>query len=45
MEAYRKIDKYEEPYPKNEIRVIRDVGAWLYLKRARKLLNDPEGSD
>ena len=45
MEAYRKIDKVEEPLPSNEIRVRRGVGIGRYLKRAWELLNAPEGSD
>ena len=45
MEAYRKIEKAEEPLPSNEIRVRRGVGIGRYLKRAWELLNAPEGSD
>jgi hypothetical protein len=45
MEAYRKIDKVEEPIPGNLIRVRRGVGIGRYLKRAWDLFNDPEGSD
>jgi len=45
MEAYKKIEKSEEPLPSNEIRVRRGVGIGRYLKRAWELLNAPEGSD
>ena len=45
MEAYKKIEKAEEPLPSNEIRVRRGVGIGRYLKRAWELLNAPEGSD
>jgi hypothetical protein len=41
MEAYRLIDKVEEPIPGNVIRVRRGVGIGGYLKRACELLNDP----
>jgi DNA-binding protein len=45
MEAYKKIERAEEPLPSNEIRVRRGVGIGRYLKRAWELLNAPEGSD
>jgi DNA-binding protein len=45
MEAYRKIDKNEDPLPSNEIRVRRGVGIGRYLKRAWELLNGTNGSD
>jgi hypothetical protein len=45
MEAYKKVDKVEDPLPSNEIRVRRGVGIGRYLKRAWDLLNASEGSN
>jgi len=43
-EAYRRVEKPEEPLPPNEIRVRRAVGIGRYLKRAWELLNGADGS-
>jgi len=43
MEAYRKVNKPEDPLPLNEIRVRRNVGIGRYLKRAWELLNQTSG--
>ena len=42
MEAYRKIDKIEEPLPSNLIRVRHGIGIGRYLKRAWEILNAPD---
>lgn len=45
MEAYRRVEKTEDPLPPNEIRVRRGVGIGRYLKRAWELLNGQDGAN
>ena len=44
-DAYRRVEKTEEPLPSNEIRVRRGVGIGRYLKRAWDLLNGTDGNN
>lgn len=43
-DAYRRVEKTDDPLPPNEIRVRRNVGIGRYLKRAWDLLNGTDGN-